>query len=163
MMKKALAMFAVGVVSTSAMAAHEGWMATLSPSQELHAPSVSGTNASCYATFVQTTPNRVRYRLGCLGLSDVTGAHIHGPADADSNGPVVVTLYASDMADSPLSGTLTNVITRDQVGSDSFDAMLAVLGGDQGYVNVHTAADPDGAVRGQIIPVSVPDAPYVPF
>lgn len=161
-MKTFLVGMAAALISTSTLAAHEGWMVTMSPSQEIHVPTVTGTNASCFATFVQTTPNRVRYRMGCLGLTDITAAHIHGPADADSNGPVIVTLYNSD-TDEPLTGTFVNVLVREDVGSATFDAALQVLGGDQGYVNVHTVADPDGAVRGQIIPVSIPNAPYVPF
>lgn len=163
-MKKILVSALLVLFSGVSLAAHEGWLVTMSPSQEIETPTVAGTNASCYASFVMTTPNRLRYKLNCLGLEDITGAHIHGPADADNNGPVVIGLFSNPSGTGPVAGkVVTDVIVRSEVGTETFDAVLDVLGGDKGYVNVHTLADPAGAVRGQIIPVSVPDAPYLPF
>ena len=66
-----------------------------------------------------------------------TAAHIHGPAKPDEDAGVVIP-FAS--AASPITGTavLTDVQADD-----------LVLGHD--YVNIHTAANPGGEIRGQIL------------
>lgn len=65
-------------------------------------------------------------------------AHIHGPADAGANAGVVVPFAA---AVSPISGTATLT-----------DAQAAELQAGKYYVNVHTAANRGGEIRGQIVP-----------
>ena len=74
------------------------------------------------------------------------GAHIHrgGP---DENGPIFVPLNP-DLADDLRSGTFDpddNTFTISESLADSVRAGLA-------YVNVHTVANPGGAIRGQLRP-----------
>ncbi len=69
---------------------------------------------------------------------DATAAHFHGPAGPDANaGPVVP--IEGDLA-SPIEGSAT--LTEEQ-GSQLMDGMW--------YFNVHTAAHPDGEIRGQLL------------
>src|SRR5262249_25766187 len=69
-------------------------------------------------------------------------AHFHGPAGPGANAPPVVWL-------SPKDQPVPNPI----VGEASLDEAKAqqLLGG-QWYVNVHTAANPGGELRGQVMP-----------
>ncbi len=64
-------------------------------------------------------------------------AHIHGPADPGANAPPVVPFPS---AASPITGTATLT-----------DAQAADLAAGKYYVNVHTAANRGGEIRGQIV------------
>jgi hypothetical protein len=63
-------------------------------------------------------------------------AHIHGPANPGANAPPVVPLTGTT---SPITGTATLT-----------DAQAADLKAGKYYVNVHTAANKGGEIRGQI-------------
>jgi hypothetical protein len=87
------------------------------------------------------------YRIMVEDIADITMAHIHrgGP---DENGPVVHWLYDATGTnapdgpfdpDNPISGSIT-------LSADD----LADLQAGNFYVNVHTAANPPGEIRGQI-------------
>ena len=75
-------------------------------------------------------------------FQDLTGpavaAHIHGPATAEENAGVVIDLVV-DGTESPLIGTTT-------ISAEQADELATGLW----YVNVHTEANPDGEIRGQI-------------
>jgi CHRD domain len=79
------------------------------------------------------------------GLSGpATAAHIHGPAEAGKNAGVIVPLSQKDVPfTSPFKGTAT-------LADDKAAALAAALSSGQAYVNVHTAANPGGEVRGQL-------------
>ncbi len=74
--------------------------------------------------------------------SAATAAHIHGPADPSSNAGVVLTLPPRNMFPivSPLQGSAT--VT---------DVQAADLMAGKWYVNIHTAGNPNGEIRGQLI------------
>ena len=70
------------------------------------------------------------------GLSgDVTAAHFHGPAAPGENAPPVVPIDVSALSSG--SATLD-------------DAQAANLEAGRLYLNLHTAANPDGEIRGQV-------------
>jgi len=83
--------------------------------------------------------DKVQYRFVVNGLSGaITAAHIHEGAIGVS-GPVVVGLGVSGntlIGDLPVSGLPADFVTKLLAGAY--------------YVNVHTAANPNGEVRGQI-------------
>ncbi|MDZ4762288.1 MAG: CHRD domain-containing protein [Alphaproteobacteria bacterium] len=80
----------------------------------------------------------LNYRVEHMGLTGpATAAHIHGPAAPGANAGVVVPFAA---AASPIVGTAT--LTA---------AQAADMKAGKWYVNVHTAANPGGEVRGQIM------------
>lgn len=82
--------------------------------------------------------NVLAWKITYSGLSGpATGAHFHGPAMAGQNAAVVV----------PISAPLANPIT----GSATLTpAQAADLSAGKWYVNLHTAANPNGEVRGQV-------------
>lgn len=75
------------------------------------------------------------------GLSGAcTAAHFHGPAPAGVNNSPVVGMTC---AASPLTGTSAALNP----------AQEAQLLSGQWYINIHTAANPGGEIRGQVLPV----------
>lgn len=81
--------------------------------------------------------NELSWTVTYSGLSGpATGAHFHGPAMAGANAGVVV----------PMTGSLTSPIR----GTASLTAAQAAdLMAGKWYVNLHTAANPNGEIRGQ--------------
>jgi CHRD domain len=74
------------------------------------------------------------------GLSgDPTAAHFHGPASKYNKAGVQVDLGGNGFV-SPFRGTAQ--LTDEQAGQ--------LLDG-QWYINIHTAAHPDGEIRGQVL------------
>ena len=81
---------------------------------------------------------KICYTLSVRNIAPATAAHIHEAA-AGAAGPVVVTLKAPSTGSS--SGCVT--VTRER-------AMEVLKDPSDYYVNVHNAAFPAGAVRGQL-------------
>ena len=69
----------------------------------------------------------------------MTAAHFHGPAGAGVNAPPVVNLTPLE---SPITGSA--VLT---------DAQVADLKAGRWYINIHTAQNPKGEIRGQVVHV----------
>ncbi len=82
--------------------------------------------------------NVLSWRVTYSGLSGpATGAHFHGPAMVGQNAGVVV----------PITGPLSSPL----VGSATLTpGQVADLTGGKWYVNLHTAAHPNGEARGQV-------------
>lgn len=77
----------------------------------------------------------------------VTGAHIHGPAAAGANANVIVPFSTAGAGTSgTLSGTFTSTNTP-TISNDSLDVLMRT---GNAYVNLHTAANPAGEIRGQL-------------
>jgi len=103
---------------------------------------------------LDTTSNVLQVAIGygsAAGFTDLSGAatgmHIHAPATASTNAGVLVSLvpFSFSAADATKGGVIYgNVIIPTNVVSD----MMAGLT----YVNIHTALNPGGEIRGQLIP-----------
>ena len=100
----------------------------------------------------------LRYRLIVANIHDVLMAHIHR-APAGSNGPVVAWLYPEGPPPELIPGRTQGVLAEGVITSDDLVGPLAgmdlatlaaELRAGNGYVNVHTEANPAGEVRGQI-------------
>ena len=86
----------------------------------------------------QQITHALTYNVTYEGLTGpAAAAHIHGPAEPGANAPPVVP-FAN--AASPITGTATLT-----------DAQAADLAAGKWYVNVHTAANRGGEIRGQIV------------
>jgi hypothetical protein len=112
--------------------------ATLSGAQEVPPTTGAGTGT---ATVTLYPGNWITWTVTYKGLSGPpVAAHFHGPGKPGSNAPVAVQL-GPDLH-SPISGA-----------AEVSDDQVADLRGGNWYVNVHTAANPSGEIRGQVIPV----------
>lgn len=115
----------------------EVFHATLTPGAEV--PPTTGDGRGAATVTVDTATGAATYDVSFTKLSGpATMAHIHGPAAAGANAGVVVVLGGMPPA-SPVHGTAT--LTPDQVRD---------LEAGKYYVNVHTAANPKGEIRGQL-------------
>ncbi len=86
----------------------------------------------------QTRTKIFHWKITYTGLTGpATAAHFHGPAPIGTNAGVVVAL--TPPFDSPIEGE--TVITDDQA---------AQLAAGNWYFNIHTAANPNGELRGQL-------------
>jgi hypothetical protein len=90
------------------------------------------------AVTYDTAAKKLSWTVTYSGLSGpATAAHFHGPAEAGKNAGVAVPI--PNQATSPVTGSATLT-----------DAQAADLMGGKYYVNVHTAANPGGEIRGQV-------------
>ena len=89
-----------------------------------------------FAGYIDTRAGTLCYYLETYGLEDVTAAHLHEGAK-DANGPPVVTLEAN--ADDEVCVEVDKALLERIVEEE-----------DAFYVNVHTEALPEGAIRGQL-------------
>ena len=95
--------------------------------------------AGTFTATVNPGKMRVCYHLMVTNVATPTAAHIH-EAPAGQNGPVVVTLTAPVTAGgSTACATVTRALALELIKSP-----------EDYYVNVHNAAYPGGAVRGQL-------------
>jgi CHRD domain/Bacterial Ig-like domain len=81
--------------------------------------------------------------VNTAGLDDAIGAHVH-QAPLGANGPV---LFGLNQDPNDPTHWLSDNAVLDAAGIAAFNA-------GELYVNVHTPANPDGEVRGQIVPPS---------
>jgi hypothetical protein len=130
------AVMTVGFVSAAA-AAVINFHATLSSAQEVP-PKTSAGSGDMLGT-LNTQSGEFTYTVTFSGLTGAaTMAHFHGPAKAGANAGVVIPL--GNNPTSPIHGS--HKLT---------DAQMKQLESGLWYVNVHTAANPGGEIRGQVM------------
>jgi len=127
------------------MAAHLGpqilFTAHLTGAQEV--PAVTTAAEGLASLYLNSTRDTLCVRVSWSGLSGAaTGIHIHDGA-AGSNGGVVINL-TTDIQGRQVYGRIT--------GSDLTPTLIASLLSGNTYVNLHTAANMNGEIRGQIMP-----------
>jgi CHRD domain len=133
----------VGLLATAAMvvygqAAPVSYKATLSGQQEV--PPANSQGRGTAQVNADTATNQASWRVEFTGLSGpATAAHIHCGAAAGANAGVAVPL--GNNPSSPITGQ--GAMTP---------AQMQQLQGGQCYVNIHTAANPGGEIRGQLAP-----------
>jgi hypothetical protein len=131
----ALAVSSFGMLPMLAQAADA--TATLSSASEV--PPNSSTGTGTLEAKVDEGNKLLTWTVTYSGLTGpATGGHFHGSAMAGSNAPVAL----------PLSGSLASPIK----GSATLTpAQMADLMAGRWYVNLHTAANPGGEIRGQVM------------
>jgi hypothetical protein len=94
-----------------------------------------------------TTSKELKYTLTFEGLSGpATGAHFHGPAARNQSAGVIAPIGGANPS-SPVSGSITLT-----------DLQAKELKAGKIYVNVHTAANTGGEIRGQVLHVTAKKA-----
>ncbi|MGH7048433.1 MAG: CHRD domain-containing protein [Stellaceae bacterium] len=133
-----IAGFAVLMVSSTGHAATRVFKATLNSASEV--PPTTSTGTGTATANLNTATRRLSWEVTYAGLSGpAKAAHIHGPAAPGKNAPVAVAFTGSLV--SPIKGS--KVLTAAEVKS---------LEAGTDYVNIHTAKDPGGEIRGQLTP-----------
>lgn len=104
-------------------------------------PAVVGAGTGSVDASLNSATNLLTWTVTYSGLSGpATAGHFHGPAMAGVNAGVVM----------PLSGSLASPI----VGSATLTPAQATdLMAGRWYLNLHTAANPGGEIRGQVNPL----------
>ena len=135
--------FVLGLLATAAMCVYAQAAAVTYKSNLAGTAEVPPVNSQAKGTAsvnADTATNQVSWRAEYAGLSGpATGAHIHCGAAAGANAGVAVN-FGTTLA-SPISGS----------GSMT-PAQMADLQAGKCYVNIHTAANPGGEIRGQLAP-----------
>lgn len=137
MNKTVIATLALGVVvAFSGSASAEKLKATLDGKAEVPATTTSGTGTADLD--YDAASKKLSWKVTYSGMSGpATAAHFHGPAEAGKNAGVAVAI--PNAASSPVEGSATLT-----------DAQAADLLAGKLYINIHTAANPGGEIRGQV-------------
>jgi CHRD domain len=128
---------AIALLTASASFAQEVNMkADLTSAQQVP-PNQSAGKGSAVVNF-DTSAKKLSWTVNYSGLSGpATAAHFHGPAEPGQNAGVAVPI--PNPQTSPVTGSATLT-----------DAQAADLLAGKYYVNIHTAANPGGEIRGQV-------------
>ena len=102
-------------------------------------PPTTSTATGEVDAYLDEKTNKLSWTIKYSGLTGkATAAHFHGPAVVGANaGPAL-----------PIVGSLASPIKGDAVLSNEQKADLLAS---KWYLNVHTAANPDGEIRGQVL------------
>ena len=118
-----------------AMAAMVNMKADLKASEEV--PPVDSKGSGSVTATYDTTTKKLSWKGSYKDLSGpATAAHFHGPAEKGKNAGVVVPITATSSSFEG-SATLTEAQEKDLMAG-------------MWYVNVHTAANKGGEIRGQV-------------
>jgi CHRD domain len=132
-----LGILALCLVSAAAQAETKIFKATLSGATEVPPNASAGVGAA--TATLDTATGKLVWDVTYSGLTGrAMAAHIHGPADAGQNAGVVVPLKVTP---SPIKGS--KILTA---------AQMADLEAGKYYVNIHTATNKGGELRGQLQP-----------
>jgi hypothetical protein len=129
---------ALTLVSVAAHAATINLKADLKASAEVPAKNSAGTGT--LTATLNTETNEFTYHIEFSGLTGpVAAAHFHGPAAEGVNAKPQLPIKGTPIT-SPIDGkaTLTAEQTRELVDG-------------KWYFNLHTAANPGGEIRGQVL------------
>lgn len=131
-----LALGAIAFGASPAFAEKIAMKATLNGASEVPANTAAGTGAADIT--YDTASKKLTWKVTYSGLTGpATAGHFHGPAEAGKNAGVAVPL--ANVATSPVEGSATLT-----------DAQAADLTAGKYYLNIHTAANPGGEIRGQV-------------
>jgi CHRD domain len=132
-----LAVLALGAAAFLAGPASAEKMKAMLDGKSENPPNTSAGKGEADIDYDAAT-KKLTWKLTYSGLSGpATAAHFHGPAEAGKNAGVAVAIPNATTSPNDGSATLT-------------DAQAADLMAGKYYVNVHTAANPGGEIRGQV-------------
>jgi hypothetical protein len=131
-------LLAICLVAGAAHGATKTFKATLDAASEVPPTTSAGTGAA--TATLDTATRKLTWDVTYSGLTGpAMAAHIHGPANPGQNAPVLIP-FTGSLA-SPIKGS--KVLTAAQAGA---------LEAGKYYVNIHTAKNKGGEIRGQLTP-----------
>jgi hypothetical protein len=122
------------------------------------------TSATGEAEFTIPANDTIKYRINVTGIMNASAAHIHMAKEGE-NGEIV-----ADLLNTPTSkdkdtaygmifrGNLSDSSLKGAMQGKTLDDLAAAMDSGDTYVNVHTAENPDGEIRGQIANTDKPEA-----
>ena len=119
-------------------------------------PPVNNTSGSGFGELgVVDNGNTVEYKITVINMENVTKAHIH-LGNSSQAGPIVASLLNASTQTGPIIGELTegNITSADLVGplqGKPLSDLITLMQNGTAYVNVHTAQNPEGEIRGAIV------------
>ena len=129
-----VALAGCGMMSKSNVASFSG---TMNAASEVPPNMTRGSGLA--EAWLNRDTNVLKYKITYSGLSGpATAGHFHGPAAAGANAGVVLPFARTE---SPIEGQATLT-----------PAQAADLIAGKWYANIHTAANPAGEIRGQMLP-----------
>ncbi|WP_101842606.1 CHRD domain-containing protein [Halobacillus sp. Marseille-P3879] len=128
-------------------------------------PQPVDTKATGFAKFLANDDcTKIKFELEVCDIKNFVQAHIHLGAPGE-NGPVLAFLFGADLMTledqhgiSTCRGVIRGVITdkdivKNNEGIKCVRGLLECMEEKMTYVNAHTEQNPDGEIRGQIIPL----------
>lgn len=129
--------FAAAVAFAGQAGAADALKATLDGKSEVPATTTGGSGTAELS--YDAASKKLTWTVTYSGLSGpATAAHFHGPAEAGKNAGIAVAI--PNAGTSPVKGEATLT-----------DAQAADLMSGKYYINIHTAANPGGEIRGQVM------------
>ena len=101
-------------------------------------PPVTSAGKGTATAALDTASKTLSWTVTYSGLTPTAG-HIHGPAAAGTNAGVLVPFSGTNLA-SPIKGSATLT-----------DAQISDLEAGRTYINLHTADNKGGEIRGQLV------------
>lgn len=111
---------------------------------------VTTTASGTAMVTINEADSTLSYSVTVSNLTGVTGAHIH-VGKADSTGPVAANLLDAAPADTVNGSLCSGTIKSADIKGETFESLVAKIRSGDAYVNVHTKANPDGEIRGQLV------------
>jgi hypothetical protein len=159
--------FFLGAVSTVVLAAcnednelglgagaNDRFSASLAGSNVRPSPVTTGATGSAQVNILEPGigqgQSSLAVQLTVSGVTSATAAHIHLGGSAVSNGPVLLTLFTNPNDTTLTSTTLLNGTIAASALSVSLDSLTTLMRIGAAYVDVHTKANPNGIIRGQL-------------
>ena len=165
--------YAIGIVSAAAVilpalafGATARFQAELRNSEEV--PATNSSSSGNFEIEFNEARDQAAFMLNVYNGTAVEEAHIHcGPRG--SNGPVVATLFGNVPGGFNVHGTLSDFTLTDaniaaipssnassscNIPVETVGDVLQLINRGEAYVNVHDAAHPSGAIRGQLTATS---------
>lgn len=133
-------------------AADKSFQAKLTGNDEV--PSVKTKAKGEVKLKLSSDGKELSYKLSVKNIENATAAHIHSGMKG-KNGPPLANLFTGPKKEGKFSGNLSEGtitdkdLTGELIGKSLDDLVKLIKTGDT-YVNVHTDANPNGEIRGQI-------------
>ena len=146
--------------TTATSAGSTNYSAILNAASEVPATTATAASGS-FSAALHPTNGTLSYALSWTGLTSGTNlqAHIHGPADAATNANVIIDFRALPTGSNSLPATFPTTTTSSISGNINLASLPAPINADslgklldagKLYVNIHTTANGNGEIRGQI-------------
>jgi len=160
-MRRNVSTLAIGLVATTIAAAiATSCGSSTEPKNKTYISTMIAANegaghtspGSGVATFVDLG-SEIDWSLTLTNMTAVIASHVHGPAPAGTNAPVIFNLFIPNGATGTVNGEVMHgSITNANNANISLDSLRVLFNNGMAYVNVHTTANPGGEIRDQVHP-----------